>query len=61
MPEISLALTACEGLIWRDTLRQHSMSVLGGSRERQPEDQLSRGEEWVILSVQGDMELIHPQ
>lgn len=50
MPEVSLAPTACEGLIWRDILSQHSLSVLGGSRERQSEDQLSgeAGEEWVI-------------
>lgn len=53
MPEVSLAPTACEGLIWRDILSQHSLSVLGGSRERQSEDQLSGergggGGEWVI-------------
>lgn len=70
MPEVSLAPTACEGLIWRDILSQHSLSVLGGSRERQSEDQLS-GERggggggvgyitcWVP-SLQ-DTELIHPQ
>lgn len=66
MPEVPLVLTVCEGLIWRDTLSQHSLSILGGSGQRQPENQLLRegGVGYMtcgISSSQADMELIHPQ
>jgi hypothetical protein len=65
MPEVPPVLIACEGLIWRDTLSQHSVSILGGVGQRQPEDQLLR-EGGVgcmtcgVSSLQAHMELIHP-